>query len=457
MGLNSLLKERLEEWKLVARTPVIIESVEGRFRDILEIFKLPDVAPRHTIRAFDQISVSIPNRTIEDLAKETDIIQTIYFDDVVPLPPTPPSSRQRLITSSDLLSAAGVDIPGGGKLGMLTGVNSRVVFNRVRARVTRLGRPSIPEPGWVPTSAVRALVGADVARADGIEGRLARLAIVDSGTPTGIFLPGHPTLSGRITPFYLGMFPRPDRVGHGSHVASIAGGRLFEAPNGLVTEGIAPGSAMGSFKVLQTRLGVGRNSDILKGLEMAMQWNATLINMSLGSDTFVPDSPFEGPFQTLIANGIIPVAAAGNSGPGASTVGTPGGSPWAITVGSVSTKGVPSGFSSRGPAGSNVKPDVASYGGDDVTNQLIYTGTSGGSTIDGLDNNKFDELGPAEGTSMACPAAVGTFALWDEWLQVNRNRRLSFQDIKTVLQTKGGTKNNNVGWGIPKYDWVKVL
>jgi hypothetical protein len=214
---------------------------------------------------------------------------------------------------------------------------------------------------------------------------------------------------------------------------------------------------LGSFKVLQTKLGIGTNSDILKGLEMADTWGAQIFNMSLGSDRFVADSPFENPFRSLIDGGGIPIAAAGNSGPDGQTVGTPAGSPHCIAVGSVNQNGQPSGFSSRGPAGANTKPDVASFGGDNVTGESIYTGTSGASTIDGLDDNKFDELGESMGTSMACPTFAGLAADWDEWLQVNRNRRLTFTDVHDVLRKNGLTKNNNVGYGIAKFDWIKVL
>ena len=77
--------------------------------------------------------------------------------------------------------------------------------------------------------------------------------------------------------------------------------------------------------------------------------------------------------------------------------------------------------------------------------------------MEGRDSNKFDELGPAMGTSMACPTFTGLAALWDEWLQVNRNRRLTFTDVQEIPRRNGGTKNNNIGYGVAQYDWVKVL
>jgi subtilisin family serine protease len=457
MALNSLLEQRIGKGAFVDRTPVIIEMVEGMFGASNEIFRLPSIEPRHSIRRFNQISATIPNRTIDALNDRTDIVKDIFLDDDVPFPAPPAPGSSRLFTLSDALSLGGLSIPGAGALKTITGLSNRSILNRTRARVTRQRTPSQPEPGWIPTSMSRQLVGADVARAEGIEGRNVRTAVMDTGVPTPFFLPGHPTLGGRVEQFHLGPFPRPDRVGHGTHVASTIGGKKFTAPNGLVTEGIAPLSVLGSFKVLQTRLGIGTNSDILKGLEMAMTWNAQLFNMSLGSNTFVPDSPFEKPFQQIIATGGIPIAAAGNSGPDPSTVGTPGGSLHCISVGSVNQSNQPAGFSSRGPAGTRTKPDVASFGGDNKTDEFIYTGTSGASTIDGLDDNNFDELGPAHGTSMACPTFAGTAALWDEWLQVNRSRRLTFADVQTILQKNGLSKNNNVGWGVAQYDWVKVL
>ena len=450
MALNSLLRDRIGKRAFVDRTPVIIEMVPGMFGAVNDIFRLPSVEPRHTIQRFNQISLTVPNRVIDALNARTDIIDTIFLDDAVPFPQPP--------TDGGLgISLTGGVIPGASVIKTLSGMSGRAIFNRALARIARSRAAPAPDAGWISTAESRRLVGADKARADGIEGRNVRAAIMDTGVPTPFFLPGHPTLGGRVESFHLGSFPRPDRVGHGSHVASIVGGKKFIAPNGLVTEGIAPLCEMGSFKVLQTKLGIGTNSDILKGLEMAITWKAQLFNLSLGSDVFVADSPFEKPFQDIIAAGGIPTCAAGNAGPDAQTVGTPGGSQHCISVGSVNRGGGVAGFSSRGPAGTRIVPDVASFGGDNKTDEFIYTGTSGASTIDGLDNDKFDELGPASGTSMACPTFLGVEALWDEWLQVNRQRRLTFTDVQEILRRNGGTKNNNTGYGVAQYDWVKVL
>ncbi len=457
MTLNSLLKTQMNRGIFVDRTPVIIEMAPGRFDAVNDILRLQSVELRHTIPAFNQLAVRLPNPAIDLLNARTDIVQEIFFDDEVQFPMPPLAQPTRLFTITNFANLLGQVLPGQNAFQVISGSSPRNYWNRVRARTSRVGASSAPDPTWISTDESRRLVGADKARADGIEGRNVRIATLDTGVPTPMFLPGHPTLGGRVESFHLGPFPRPDRVGHGSHVISTIGGKKFIAPNGLVTEGIAPDSVMASFKVLQTRLGVGTNSDIIKGLEMAMTWKAQLVNMSLGSNVFVPDSPFEKPFQQIIAGGGIPICAAGNAGPDAKTVGTPGGSPNCIGVGSVNRNHQAAGFSSRGPAGPNTKPDVASFGGDNTVRELIYTGTSGASTIDGLDSNKFDELGPAMGTSMACPTFTGLAALWDEWLQVNRNRRLTFTDVQEILRRNGGTKNNNIGYGVAQYDWVKVL
>lgn len=454
MTLNSLLIRTLGKGEFVTTTPVIIETRSGLVADLSNSLSREGFGIRHEIPRFNMVSARLPNPLILQLEEDTRV-EVIYFDDSVPVPTEEVFDVDGVVPGSLILRAAGLPTVPGAPFRAI-GIRPRDVLNQARFAASRVLPAGPPDPGWIPTLAIRQILGADKARRDGVEGKGTQVAALDTGVPAAFLIRRQPQLRGRVERRFMTILPQPDRSGHGTMVITIIGGMPWQAPNGLQLEGVAPEADLLSVKVLQTRFGLGRNSDIIKGLEIAEAWGAKIINMSLGSDTFVADSPFENPFKALVAKEVLLVVAAGNAGPGASTVGTPGGSPWAWTVGAVNTAGGTSGFSSRGPVGGRTKPDLAAPGGDDVTGQVIYTTTSVGSVMDSLGGRRADGIGAAAGTSFAAPAAAGLFALWDEWLRKKRARSLTNADVLKILQTHG-TQNNNTGYGIPQFNWVKVL
>lgn len=81
-----------------------------------------------------------------------------------------------------------------------------------------------------------------------------------------------------------------------------------------------------------------------------------------------------------------------------------------------------------------------------------------------LDNNNY-YWGIMQGTSMACPFAAGTFALWQQASMLINKRRLSFDEIISIAQ-KTATKDdyvingNGLKWGAGKlnaYDGIKEI
>lgn len=152
--------------------------------------------------------------------------------------------------------------------------------------------------------------------------------------------------------------PTPvDRVGHGTHVVHDV---LKAAPDANIV----------AVKVMGDD-GSGRPSDILAGIKYVLEQNRNgadidVINMSLGgAPDGYPDElhPINRAVQLATEAGITVVAAAGNSGPGASTIGSPAESPVAIAVGASLDPHTVSNFSSRGPTeGGLVKPDVMAPG-----------------------------------------------------------------------------------------------
>ncbi|WP_314622976.1 S8 family peptidase, partial [Streptomyces stackebrandtii] len=113
-----------------------------------------------------------------------------------------------------------------------------------------------------------------------------------------------------------------DRVGHGTHVASIAVGT--GAKSGGTYKGVAPGAKVISGKVLDDD-GYGDDSAVIAGMEWAAAEGADVVNLSLGSGDTPGIDPVEATVNKLTAEkGILFAVAAGNDGRfGAETVGSP--------------------------------------------------------------------------------------------------------------------------------------
>jgi serine protease AprX len=107
--------------------------------------------------------------------------------------------------------------------------------------------------------------------------------------------------------------------------------------------------------------------------------------------------------NAAVAREIVVCAAAGNAGPSARTIGSPGAAADVITVGAADRADRVASFSSRGPTADNrTKPDVCFPGTDIVAARA--SGTSMGSPVDA-------QYTSASGTSMATPHAAGLVAL----------------------------------------------
>jgi subtilisin family serine protease len=208
-----------------------------------------------------------------------------------------------------------------------------------------------------------------------ISGRGVVIGILDTGIEAQ-----HPDLAGKVIAFRdfvgrRGETPYDDH-GHGTHVAgTIAGG----GTSGIEI-GVAPEAKLIIGKVF-TSQGGGTLSAILK----SMDWIAdpdgnpntadapVLVSNSWGGGpTNGRTDPLKDVFCKAVDNwvklGIFPVFAAGNSGSGVSTVGTPGACPSAFAVGATDSEDRIASFSSRGPArwstGNVIKPEVSAPGVD---------------------------------------------------------------------------------------------
>ena len=160
----------------------------------------------------------------------------------------------------------------------------------------------------------------------GIGGETIKIAVIDTGVNFE-----HPDLlgigeNGKIVGGYDFIendnFPQ-DTNGHGTQVAGII------AADGETT-GIAPKSKILAYRVSED--GEAVSSDlIIKPINQAMADEADIINISLGVDIIHDEIDYA--VNEAVKNGIVVVAAAGNSGPDNETIGSPGANPNAITVG----------------------------------------------------------------------------------------------------------------------------
>ncbi|MFB8754450.1 S8 family serine peptidase [Streptomyces nigra] len=245
-----------------------------------------------------------------------------------------------------------------------------------------------------------AQINAPVAWKAGYQGQGVKVAVLDTGADAH-----HPDLAGRIAVAkdFSGSGNTDDHFGHGTHVASIVGGT--GAASGGTRQGVAPKAELLIGKVLDDD-GYGSESGIIDGMEWAVDSHAKVVNMSLGADGYADGTdPMSQALNALTAStGTLFVVAAGNTGPGQSTLGTPGAADAALTVGAVDRDDSLASFSSRGPRSGDgaVKPDVTAPGVGIVAARA--EGTTLGDPVD----SHYVSL---SGTSMATPHVAGAAAL----------------------------------------------
>ncbi|WP_393062793.1 S8 family serine peptidase [Streptomyces sp. LN549] len=243
-----------------------------------------------------------------------------------------------------------------------------------------------------------AQIGADRAHRAGITGKGTKVAVLDTGYDRG-----HPDLKGAVTASqdFTEDGDVQDLQGHGTHVSSIIAGT--GAASGGRYAGVAPGAELVEGKVLGND-GYGYDSWILAGMQWAVDQDARIVNMSLGSSVASDGTdPLSAAVDRLSAeHGTLFVIAAGNSGD--RTISAPGAADAALTVGSVTKSGEMSSFSSRGPRQGRpaVKPEISAPGSD-----IVAARASG--TLD--DAAVTDSYASLSGTSMASPHVAGAAAL----------------------------------------------
>jgi len=225
-------------------------------------------------------------------------------------------------------------------------------------------------------------IDAEVVHKAGNKGAGVKIAIVDTG------IGPHPDLS--VQGGYNAITENSnyaDDNGHGTHCAGIAAA----LDNGSGVIGVAPAASLYAVKVLDSS-GSGWYSDIAAGIDWCIDNEIQVISMSLGGSTY--SEALEDMCNTAYSNGIILVAAAGNSGnPPArgDTIEYPARYASVIAVAATDQNDSRAKWSSTGAAAELSAPGVSIY------STYVYNGVATYAT--------------ASGTSMACPHVSGVAAL----------------------------------------------
>jgi serine protease AprX len=280
----------------------------------------------------------------------------------------------------------------------------------------------------------------------GMTGQGVGVAIVDSGVYP------HPDLAGRIVASIDFTTASPtvsstssgDPGGHGTHVAGLVAGD-GTASGGAFT-GVAPRANIINVRVIDAN-GSSNVSTILRGLQWVLAnratYNIKVVNLSLGA---TPAASYKSDLMATAAEvlnfaGVTVVVSAGNTGPLAGTVTTPGTDPYVVTVGALDDNGTSmplddlmSVFSARGRTTFDYlsKPDLVAPG------RKMVSLRSPGSSLDTLfpdrqvtaNGELTADYYRLSGTSMAAPIVAGVVAL-----MVERNPSLSPSQIKKRLKS----------------------
>ncbi len=300
-----------------------------------------------------------------------------------------------------------------------------------------------------------ARIGADVVHQSGTNGSGVKVAILDTGIDythpdlASIYAGGYDFVNGDTSPM--------DDNGHGTHVA----GTIAAVYNGTGVAGVAPGVEVYALKVLDRR-GSGSFSNIIAALEWATGGSSLpgsikvdVTNNSYASPVnpgFIVEMAF---YLAYYSDGVLSVAAAGNSGTTSGTGDTveyPAKYDTVIAVAATDQSDTRASFSSTGPAVELSAPGV------NILSTYLRNSYATGS-----------------GTSMASPHVVGTAALImsspettprdpdsDGIFETNGNGVWTNEEVRSLLQATaddlGATgKDSLYGYGIVDADEAALV
>ena len=289
------------------------------------------------------------------------------------------------------------------------------------------GVTRIPTPTGTPTALPTPIRAAGIT----LTGKGVKVAVLASGIDAS-----HPDLVGRIAGAkdFTGEGIQ-DGYGIGTYLAGLVGG-TGAASNGRYA-GLAPQSELYIAKVIASN-GTGSNANAIAALEWAVQQNAKVALLALGSVGNCDGTDhLSQAVDSTVKRGVVVIVASGDAGPNPSTVGSPGCARDGLTVGYTGTDGNVTQLSSRGPTkDGRPKPDAVAPG-----ERLIAPRTKGTSIGRVVDDN-YTSL---TGSSIAEAYVTGLVAL-----MLEAEPALTPAEVKDILQksaVKLGQDVNTQGAG----------
>jgi subtilisin family serine protease len=197
-----------------------------------------------------------------------------------------------------------------------------------------------------------------------------------------------------------------DAHGHGTHTASTAAGNagvaatVFGVDYGLIS-GVAPRAHLAVYRVCSGPQGSCFSSDSAAAVQQAILDGVDVINFSIGGGSDPYNDTASLAFLDAYAAGVLVTPSAGNSGPGADTVGHR--EPWTLTVGaSTHDRGIGNSVTLTANNGDTLTLDGTSLsGGTDSPLPVVFAGDYPGA------NSQCD--GDTTTPTVADPFPAGTF------------------------------------------------
>jgi serine protease AprX len=268
------------------------------------------------------------------------------------------------------------------------------------------------------------VIGADDARARGINGAGIDVALIDTGVAP---VPG----IGRIVngpdlsfDSQVPGFEHLDAYGHGTHLAGIING------SGSGVNGIAPGA-----RVVNVKVGAANGATDVVQVIAALDWvvqhqhdnglNVRVIALAYGTDGQQPYTldPLAYAAEVAWRHGIVVVVAAGNTGQSAPSLNNPATDPFVIAVGASDTNGTYT-------SGDDVVAPFSTWGNRDRGVDVSFRDPGSYIDVNHPEGREPDGRFRGSGTSQATAVVAGSVAL-----MLQSRPDLSPDQVKWLLRT----------------------
>jgi len=229
-------------------------------------------------------------------------------------------------------------------------------------------------------------------------------------------------------------------------------------------KGVAPDTRIVGVKVLSSS-GSGASSSIIDGINWVINhktdYNITIMSLSLGTANGSSVEAMVDAVNSAVEAGIVTVVAAGNLGPGADTIGSPGDAEKVITVAAMNNNDQITSYSSQGGTSyykTTKKPDITAPGGSsyDLT---MFSADSNDWDVDGAYTTDYysNDTYSAQGTSMATPAVAGAASLLIEAMGGLPNWQYTEAEVLLVKSLLLMTATETVNWREENKDFTPTL